>query len=161
MALLLFFVILSTLYYNVSVGAVHNTIHARSRIIVGKNGQKFLVSYVHFQPMRNKRLLVKPITAVVVPNHQECRQACLKTTGCVSMNVKELNATYVGCELLDKDHFQKKRFFIDYFGSDYYVADVSISFILFFHTANGFQIICDQIYRPYIIFTSQQVFIRY
>lgn len=103
-----------------------NSLYAGQRIITAKNGQKYLVSYVHFQQMRNKMLLVKPISTVVKPNHKECRQACLKTPGCVSMNAKELNATYFCCQLLDKDHFQKKNYFIDYTGSDYFVVTVSV-----------------------------------
>jgi len=102
-----------------------NSLHTGKKIVVAKNGQRYLVTYVNFQQIRNKMLLVKPISAVVKPNQKECRKTCFNTPGCVSMNVKAFNTTYVCCQLLSTDHFQKKRFFIDYPGSDYYVVSVS------------------------------------
>ena len=120
------FLTISTFFAVVIVSTCNqNSLYARNKFVIEKNGQKYLVSYIHFQQMRNKMLLVKPISTVVKHNHQECRQACLVTPGCVTMNVKQINATYVGCQLLGKDHFQNKRFFIDYEGSDYYIVDVS------------------------------------
>lgn len=115
---------ISTLFSSVILNTAQNSLHAGQRIVTAKNGQKYLVSYVYFRQMRHKRLVVKSISTVVKPNQQECRKICTKTPGCISMNVIQLNATYVHCQLLDKDHFQKKQFFIDHTGSDYYVVNV-------------------------------------
>jgi len=79
---------------------------------------------VHFQWMRNKVLLVKPMATKVVREAKECRETCTKTPGCIAMNVKKL-VTFVSCELLDKDHFERNYFLVDHDDVNYYFADVS------------------------------------
>ena len=93
----------------------------KEQIIQASNGQFYKISYIHMEPFKDKVLLVKPIATVAVQNHEVCRRACLKTTGCISINLRIMNATFFSCHLMNKDHYSRKHLLIDEVGSEYQV----------------------------------------
>ena len=76
------------------------------------------------EPLKDKVLLVKPIAAVAVQSHELCRRECVKTTGCISINLRIINGTFFSCHLMDKDHYGRKHLLIDEIGSEYQVVSV-------------------------------------
>jgi len=102
---------------------------AQEKIFEAKNGQKMKASYLHTNFYKDKMLVVTPIAAFVVPTPKDCRQKCLQSPPCISMNIKEHNVTFVACYLLDKDEFTEfgryKGHLIDAIGVDHYYIAVS------------------------------------
>ena len=107
---------------------------AQEKIFVTENGQKMKVSYLNMDLYEDKMLMVAPFSAFLEPTTQNCRQHCLKSPPCISMNVKNHNATFVACYLLDKDVYtdfgKYKDHLIDAFGVDHYY--IVVSFYLLF-----------------------------
>lgn len=103
---------------------------AQEQIFLSKTGQQMKATYLHMDLYKDKMLVFSPLSAFLEPTPQHCRQQCLKSPPCISMNVKKHNVTFVACYLLDKDLFiefgKYKNHLIDAVGVDHYYIVVSI-----------------------------------
>jgi len=98
----------------------------KEKIIQASDGQFYKISYIHMVPIKDKVLMVKPMAAAVVRSQEHCRRACVKVPGCITINLRAINMTYMSCHLMDKDHYGREHLLIDEIGSEYQVISVCI-----------------------------------
>ena len=78
------------------------------------------------EKFENKMLVGNTFGVMLAKTITSCKGRCLKISECISMNVRDFNATFLSCEFLNFDHYgvQERYQLVDAPDVDYYVVKV-------------------------------------